>query len=275
MADSGRTRNTWVQPLPKLSGRDPEAGDAPPERFHARGCQESGDCLLVTPIVLVPGLLCSSEIFAAQIPALWAFGPVTVASTLEGERIDEAAASILRNAPPHFALAGISMGGYLALEIMRQAPSRVLKLALLDTSARPDTSAQTDARLRALAQARIEFMGIALPTLTSLLHPHRRGDLDILNINSRMARAVGLEGYERQARIAISRPDSRPFLGAIEVPTLVLVGDCDPLTPLDHSQEIASAVPRAELKVVPDCGHLSPIEQPGRVSEALADWIGA
>jgi uncharacterized protein (TIGR03382 family) len=227
----------------------------------------------VTPVVLVPGLLCSSEIFAAQIPALWAFGPVTVASTLEGDRIEEAAASILRNAPPRFALVGISMGGYLSLEIMRQAPSRVLKLALLDTSARPDTIEQTNARLQALAQAQTGFMAVALLALAGLLHPRRRGDLDILNINLRMARSVGLEGYERQMRIAISRPDSRPFLGAIDVPTLVLVGDCDLLTPLDHSQEIASAVPGAELNVVPDCGHLSPIEQPGRVSEALAQWI--
>jgi pimeloyl-ACP methyl ester carboxylesterase len=227
----------------------------------------------MTPVVLVPGLLCSSEIFAAQIPQLWPFGPVTVASTLEGDRIEEAAASILRDAPPRFALAGISMGGYLSLEIMRQAPSRVLKLALLDTSARPDTIEQTDARLKALAEARTRFMAVALLALARLLHPRRRGDPDILDINLRMARAVGFEGYERQVRIAISRPDSRPFLGAIEVPTLVLVGDCDPLTPLDHSQEIASAVRGAELHIVPDCGHLSPIEQPNQVSAALARWI--
>ena len=227
----------------------------------------------MTPVVLVPGLLCSSEIFAAQMPALWSFGSVTVASTLEGERIEDAAAAILRDAPPRFALAGLSMGGYLSLEIMRQAPSRVLKLALLDTSARPDTIEQTDARLQTLAQARTSFMAVALLALTRLLHPRRRGDADILDINMRMARAVGLEGYERQMRIAISRPDSRPFLGAIDVPTLVLVGDCDPLTPPDHSQEIASFVPWAELMIVPDCGHLSPIEQPGQVSEALARWI--
>lgn len=224
------------------------------------------------PVLLVPGLLCSSEIFAAQIPALWPLGPVTVASTLEGETIEDAAALILRNAPPRFALAGISMGGYLSLEIMRQAPSRVLKLALIDTSARPDTVEQSGARLQALARAKTGFMAVALLTLTGLLHPRRRADLDILNINLRMARSVGLEGYERQTRITMSRPDSRPFLGAIEVPTLVLVGDGDPLTPLDHSQEIASAVRGAELTVVPDCGHLSPIEQPGHVSEALARW---
>ena len=230
---------------------------------------------IVTPVVLVPGLLCSSEIFAAQIPVLWTSGPVTVASTLEGQRIEEVAASILRDAPPRFALAGISMGGYICFEIMRQAPSRVLKLALIDTSARPDTVEQTDARLQALAQARTRFMAVALLTLSSLVHPRRRNDPDLLDINRRMARAVGLEGYERQLRIAISRPDSRPFLSEIEVPTLVLVGDCDPLTPVPHSQEIASVVRGAKLNVVPDCGHLSPIEQPGQVSEALVQWIRA
>jgi pimeloyl-ACP methyl ester carboxylesterase len=227
----------------------------------------------VIPVVLVPGLLCSSEIFAAQIQRLWVFGPVTVASTLEGDRIESAAASILRDAPPRFALAGISMGGYLSLEIIRQAPSRVLKLALLDSSARPDTAEQTAARLRTLKRARTNFTAVALLELERLLHPRRRGDPDIVEINLRMARAVGLEGYERQLRIAVSRPDSRPFLGAIDVPTLVLVGDRDPLTPPDLSQEIVSAVRGAELTIVSDSGHLSPIEQPGQVSEALARWI--
>ena len=227
----------------------------------------------MSPVVLVPGLLCSSEIFAAQIPALWPSGPVTVASTLEGQRIEETAASILRAAPPRFALAGISMGGYICFEIMRQAPSRVSKLALIDTSARPDTIRQTDARLQALAEARIRFMPAALLSLANLLHPRRRGDLDLLEINMRMARAVGLEGYERQLLIAISRPDSRPLLSAINVPTLVLVGDSDPLTPPAHSQEIVAAVGGAKLEVVPDCGHLSPIEQPELVSQALGQWL--
>lgn len=227
----------------------------------------------MTPVVLVPGLLCSSEIFAAQIPRLWPFGPVTIASTLGGERIEEAAASILSNAPPRFALAGISLGGYLSLEIMRQAPSRVLKLALIDTSARPDTSDQTQARLQSLADARTQFMGIALISLAGLLHPRRQGNPEIIDILRRMARAVGLEGYERQLGIAISRPDSRPFLSAIDVPTLVLVGDRDPLTPVPFSQEIASAIRLATLKVVSDCGHLSPIEQPDYIADALAEWL--
>jgi pimeloyl-ACP methyl ester carboxylesterase len=225
--------------------------------------------------VLVPGLLCSSEIFAAQIPALWPSGPVTIASTLKGERIEEVAAAILCEAPPRFALVGISMGGYICFEIMRQARSRISKLALIDTSARPDTIEQTDGRLQALARARTGFMAVALMSLTDLLHPRRRGDPDLLDINLRMARAVGLEGYERQLRIAISRPDSRPLLNTIEVPTLVLVGDSDPLTPPACSKEIASAVRTATLQVVPDSGHLSPIEQPGQVSKALMNWISA
>jgi pimeloyl-ACP methyl ester carboxylesterase len=252
-----------------------DPGNGPRERSRLQSLPAKRACIIVIPVVLVPGLLCSSEIFAAQIPALWPSGPVTVASTLEGETIEEAAASILRGAPPRFALAGISMGGYICFEIMRQAPGRVSRLALIDTSARPDTIAQTDARLQALAEARTRFMAVALSSLASLLHPKRRGDADLLDINRRMARAVGLEGYERQLRIAISRPDSRPFLSSIDVPTLVLVGDSDPLTPPACSREIASAVRGAELKVVADCGHLSPIEQPGEITQALVQWIGA
>ena len=108
----------------------------------------------MTPIVLVPGLLCSAEIFAAQAIALWPYGPVTIASTLEGGTMAEMAAAILAAAPPRFALAGISMGGYVCLEIMRQAPERVEKLALLDTSARPDTPDQTAVRRERLARAK-------------------------------------------------------------------------------------------------------------------------
>ena len=229
---------------------------------------------LMTPVVLVPGLLCSSEIFAPQIPALWPFGPVTIASTLEGQGIGEVAASILKDAPPRFALAGISMGGYICFEIVRQARKRVLKLALIDTSARPDTAEQTAGRRASLEHARAAgFLPTALDNLTNLLHPSRRSDRRFREINRRMALTVGLQGFARQLEIAISRPDSRPDLAAIDVETLVIVGDCDPVTPLECSQELAASISSAKLKVIPDCGHLSPIEQPGLVSEALTHWL--
>lgn len=228
----------------------------------------------MAPILFVPGLLCSAEIFAAQISALWPHGPITVASTLEGETIGDVARRILETAPPRFALAGISMGGYISLEIMRQAPERVSRLALLDTTARPDTSEQTAQRRLTLEEARTgDFNSTALAGLTALLHPERRGDVSLRNINERMARSVGLEGFARQLELIISRPDSRPFLSAISISTLVLVGDADALTPVERAQEIAENIPGARLVIVPRCGHLSTIEQPQVVSTALVDWI--
>lgn len=227
------------------------------------------------PILFIPGLLCSAEVFAPQLSALWRLGPVTVASTLEGTTIGEVAAKILKTAPPRFALIGLSMGGYICFEILRQAPQRVLRLALLDTSARADTAEQTGFRRAKLQEARSSgFLAVALEILNGLLHPSRRTERSLLEINRRMALAVGLEGLERQTGIAISRPDSRPGLRAIRIPTLVIVGDADALTPVERSEEIVSLVPDARLAVIPDCGHLSSIEQPDLVSRALEEWLG-
>jgi pimeloyl-ACP methyl ester carboxylesterase len=145
----------------------------------------------------------------------------------------------------------------------------------LDTTARPDTPEQTAQRRLTLAQARTgDFLSTALASLTSLIHPARQGDVSLRNINERMARAVGLEGFARQLELIISRPDSRPSLSAIAVPTLVLVGDADALTPVDRAQEIVGSISGSKLMVVPECGHLSTIEQPHEVSSALLDWMG-
>jgi pimeloyl-ACP methyl ester carboxylesterase len=229
---------------------------------------------MTTPILFVPGLLCSAEMFEVQAAALWPLGPTTVASTLEGDTVQQVAGSILENAPPRFALAGISMGGYISLEIMRQAPERVDRLALLDTTARPDTPEQTAQRRQTLEQARSgDFLSTAVASLTNLLHPARRDDAALREINERMAQAVGLDGFARQLEVIIARPDSRPSLSAIAVPTLVLVGDADALTPVERAQEIAGNVPGSKLVVVPDCGHLSTIERPHEVATGLRDWM--
>lgn len=229
---------------------------------------------MTVPIVLVPGLLCSAEVFAPQVAALWPFGPVTVASTLKGETMDEIAAAILQDAPPRFALAGISLGGYVCMEIMRQAPERVTRLALLDTSARPDTPEQSERRRTMLAQARGSgFATWVEEALTSIMHPSRHADAGLRAVNRRMGLAVGVEGFARQIEAAIHRSDSRPGLSAIQVPTLVLVGEDDKLIPPEHSKEIASLIPGADLVVVPNCGHSSTLEQPDRVSSALTTWM--
>lgn len=230
----------------------------------------------MTPTVLIPGLACTAEMFARQTVALWPYGPVTVASTLEGDSIAAMAAAILRDAPARFALGGISMGGYIALEILRQAPERVVKLALLDTSARADTPEQIEARRLLIERVGNGELEAVLAQVTpNLLHPDHRDRQDLIDIQIRMGRDVGPEGFIRQEAAITKRIDSRPHLADIRVPTLVLVGDCDPLTPPDRAKEIAEAVPGARLVVIPDCGHASTLEQPEAVSAALTEWLSA
>jgi pimeloyl-ACP methyl ester carboxylesterase len=228
----------------------------------------------MTPVVLVPGLLCSAEVFAPQVAALWPHGPVMVASTLEGETIAEMAAAILAAAPERFALGGLSMGGYISFEIMRQAPERVVKLALLDTTARPDTPEQTRLRRALVSRARREgFTGVLVEAMAAITHPSRRDDPALREINVRMGLAVGVDGFARQTEAVIARSDSRPGLSAISVPTLVLVGDSDPLTPPHLAEEMAGAIPGARLVVALQCGHACTLEQPEAVNRALVEWI--
>jgi pimeloyl-ACP methyl ester carboxylesterase len=228
----------------------------------------------MTPIVLIPGLLCSAEVFAAQATALWPYGPVTIASTLTGRSMAQMASAILAAAPPRFALGGISMGGYLCFEIMRRAPERVIKLALLDTSARPDTPAQTEHRRALLAKFRTkDFRTVFLEAYSGSLHPSRRDDATLHELNVRMALQVGLDGFERQTEAIIARPDSRPMLSTISVPALVLVGDSDPSLPPHLSEEIAAGISGSRLVVIPECGHCSTLEQPELVNRALLEWV--
>lgn len=228
----------------------------------------------MTPILLIPGLVCTAELFAPQLPALWTQGPVTVASTLEGNSIASIARAILVSAPPRFALAGISMGGYLSLEIMRQAPQRVTRLALLDTSARPDTTEQTERRAQAVAQAREGHYEAGLVQVyRAMVHPARQEDRELIGTGVRMGLTVGVEGFARQQQAIMRRIDSRPDLAGIAVPTTVLVGDSDPLTPPAMAHEMVEAIPHARLVVIPDSGHASTLERPEAVTDALLAWL--
>ena len=230
----------------------------------------------MTPILLIPGLLSSAEIFAPQIPVLWARGPVTVANTLVGDSLVDMAARILADAPPRFALVGVSMGGYLALEIMRQAPERVERLALVCTSARPDTPEQSAGRLKMVEQARaVGFERFCAFGSDALSHPSRKGDASMNAIATRMGLAVGMEGFARQTRAVIGRSDSRPLLATIKVPTAIIVGDTDPLTPAALSEEMAAMIPGATLTIAPDCGHVITLERPEVVNAALLAWLDA
>ncbi len=226
------------------------------------------------PTLLIPGLNCSAWLYAGQIPALWRFGPVVVANHTGQSSMAELAQAILADAPPRFALAGLSMGGYIAFEIVRQAPERVLKLALLDTSARPDTPEQSEVRRARIAMAKAgDFAAISALMFPGLVHARRREDAGLKVIVEQMAAETGAEGFIRQQTAILGRPDSRPGLSAIKCPTLVLVGDGDELTPPTLAREIAQGIPAARLEVVADSGHLSTLERPEAVTEMLAAWL--
>lgn len=228
------------------------------------------------PILLIPGLGCTARLYTEQLPALWTFGPVTVADHRRADSMDAIARQILDAAPPRFALAGLSMGGYIALAIMRIAPERVVKLALLDTGARSDTPEASEKRKASIALAKAgkldEINAMLWPVL---VHKDRQGDAALRKIAGDMTLAAGAEAFIRQQTAIMTRPDSRPGLPAITCPTLILVGDCDQLTPPALSEEMASLIPGSRLVVVPDCGHLSTLERPQAVTQALVEWINS
>ncbi|MGT2503883.1 alpha/beta fold hydrolase [Bradyrhizobium guangxiense] len=228
-----------------------------------------------TPIVLVPGLASSARIYAPVIPALWRFGPVMVANHIRDDSMADIAVRLLREAPPRFALAGHSMGGYIALEIMRQAPERVVKLALINTQARPDTPEATARRRGLMERARRgELRAIREESFPELVHPSRRDDADILKLVHAQDEDVGVDGYLRQQTAIIARVDSRPSLSAITCPTLVLTGDTDNTIPNAFSKEMAEAIAGARLVILDRCGHLPQAEQPEATVRALTGWLG-
>jgi len=216
------------------------------------------------PIVLVPGLNCSARLYAEQIPTLWRFGPVFVADHTRDDTISAIARRILAAAPPRFALAGLSMGGYISFEIVRQAAERAAKLALLDTGARAESPEQTQMRRPRIELARAGHVAEVSDSLFPILvHPNRHNDETLKRLMRTMAEEVGAEAFLRQQQAIMARPDSRSGL----------VGDGDAATPPALSQEIAAAIPGARLVVVPDCGHMSTLERPQAVAEALVDWM--
>ncbi|MCX7295281.1 MAG: alpha/beta fold hydrolase [Hyphomicrobiales bacterium] len=226
------------------------------------------------PLVLVPGLLCSARLYTAQVTALWPLGPVEIADHRRDSDMAAIAQRILANAPTRFALAGLSMGGYIAFAMMRLAPERIARLALLDTSARPDLPDQVAGREKFIALAEAGKLSEVVETLIPrFLHRNRANDEPLKNEVRAMAAETGAAAFVRQTRAIMGRPDSRPLLSSIRCPTLVLVGEGDELTTPEMAKEIAAGIAGSTLTVVPDCGHLSTMEKPDAVNAALTAWL--
>jgi pimeloyl-ACP methyl ester carboxylesterase len=227
-----------------------------------------------TPLVLLPGTLLDAELFGHQIAHLADVAKISVGDLTRDDSIAGMAERVLAAAPPCFALAGLSLGGIVAFEIMRRAPERVSRLALLDTNPAPPRPEQLAAwaELSRLAE-RGALEKVVEQLLPGLFRPGWRDIEPRVHAAWVMAGRVGLPAYERQLRALASRADSRPTLNTIACPTLVLVGRQDALTPITLHEDMAAAISQAALVIVEQCGHLSPLEQPQAVTAALRYWL--
>ncbi len=225
-------------------------------------------------VLFIPGLAATGDLFRSQIDALSSRWECTVGDHMSDDSLPEMAQRILSAAPPRFALVGLSMGGYVAFEILRQAPQRVTRLALLDTTSLADTDEAKERRKQAIIAAdndRYESLFDGL--WERLVHKDRLNDGTLKALVIDMMRRTGAEAFVRQQKAILGRSSSQELLSKIVVPTLVLVGDGDAITPLDGAQAMASQIPGAHLEVVVHCGHLSSVERPEAVTHALYRWL--
>ena len=226
------------------------------------------------PLVLVPGLLNTGRVFAHQVAGLADVADCTTAEPWHHDSIGAMAEAALATAPPTFALAGFSMGGYIAFEIVRRAPQRVSRLALIDTQATPDSPESSARRRGLLEQTRIgRFHGVQRSLLPQLVHRRHVNDASITQPLFDMAAEIGAEGFVREQTAIMGRADNRPLLVEIEVPTVVIVGRQDQVTPLPRSEEMAADIANAQLAVIEECGHMAPLEKPAEVTAVLRSWL--
>ncbi len=229
------------------------------------------------PLVLLPGLLCDQALWQKQIDALSDIADCQVPDLTQHDTLAGMAEHVLANAPAKFALAGLSMGGYLTFEVLRRARERVLRVALLDTSARADTPTQNRNRKMFVSHAkRGKFKGVTPQLIHNWVSPKSSlRDPGIIDAVQEMTLRVGADAFCRQQAAIMERPDSRPQLPLIQCHALVLCGREDAATPLEMSQEMAADIPSAQLVVLEDCGHLATMEKPDETSVAMRRWLKA
>lgn len=229
---------------------------------------------MTVPLVLLPSMMCDARVFAAQVTALSRDHAVMVAPITLGERIEEIASNIIDQLPHRFALAGLSMGGVVAMEILRRAPDRISRLCLMDTNPLAETPAVAAAREPLIVRSRAGFLE---DVMQETMHPdvlapgpHRRGVLDQVYT---MARDMGPEVFVRQSRAMQRRRDQQSTLRKSQTPTLILCGAHDQVTPVKRHSFMAELMPHAELIVMEQAGHIPPLECPDALTTILRDWL--
>ena len=231
---------------------------------------------MTVPVVLLPGMMCDARLFAPQIAVLSQRRAVQVAALTDHDTTAALAAGVLAHAPPRFALAGLSMGGILAMEIVHQAPERIDRLCLIDTNPlaeRPEVAARRQAQIdRALAGDLEGVMREDMKPNYLADGPDRDAILDLCMT---MALDLGPAVFARQSRALRDRPDRTETLRGVRVPTLVLHGEHDRLCPPERHRLMADLVPGSALVSVPGAAHLPTLEQPAAVTAAMVRWLGS
>lgn len=226
------------------------------------------------PLVLLPGMMCDARLFGPQLADLSRDQVVTVAPITQGDRVEEIASSILPLLPQRFALAGLSMGGIVAMEILRRAPERVTRIALMDTNALAETPASAAAYEPMIIGAKSGKLDQVMRDMMRpdflAPGPHRP---EVLAAFQQMARDLGPEVFVRQVRALQRRRDQQATLRKCKCPALVLCGEHDGLTPLKRHTFMAELIPYAHLTVIPEAGHLPTLENPAATNAALRDWL--
>ncbi len=227
-----------------------------------------------TPLILLPGLLCDRALWQHQIDHLADVADTNVPDLASDDTVEAMAQRVLDAAPPRFALAALSMGGYVAHAIMRAAPERVLRLALFDTSARADTEEQLARRRGLITLAeKGKFKGVTPRLLPLLIHPDRLEDRPLTDAVMGMAQRIGKAGFLRQQRAIMARPDSRAYLPGYRCRTVVAVGRADAITQIVVNAEMAGLIPEARFVIIEHSGHLPTMEQPVAATAILRYWL--
>lgn len=225
-------------------------------------------------LVLLPGMMCDARLFGPQIAELSADTAVMTAPVTQGERIEEIASKLLDLLPKRFALAGLSMGGIVAMEVMRRAPDRVTRIALMDTNPLPETPVIAANREPQIVKAR---SGRMLEVMREEMKPNYLAPgpqrADVLDLVMDMAERLGPEVFIRQSRALQRRKDQQATLAKCKVPALVLCGAHDALCPIKRHEFMAELIPNAELVVLENAGHMPTLEQPDQTTDALRRWM--
>ncbi|MET0271207.1 MAG: alpha/beta fold hydrolase [Sphingomonas sp.] len=212
----------------------------------------------MTPLVLLPAMGCDGQLWARQIMDLAKLAHPEFGDLSQDDTLTAMAARVLAHAPPRFAVAGVSLGGYVAMEMVRQAPDRVTRIALFGTRASMEVRPRT-----VVGQGLLATAPHADPRLTAIVAGPAQA----------MAERVGQVVFERQQRALLARPDISEAIAAVHVPTLVAVGDRDRICTPDDARALADLIPGARFHVLRSCGHLAPLERPGEVTTLLRDWL--